>query len=50
MSRAVGWRKLVPLLAVGLLAAGVGMEWFARDRAEVENEERHGRRKLARPA
>src|SRR5262249_1131934 len=47
VSRTVGWRKLVPLLAVGLLAAGVGMEWFARDRAEVENDERHGRRKLA---
>src|SRR5215813_177410 len=50
VSRAVGWRKLVPLLAVGVLAAGVGMEWFGRDRAEVENEEQHGRRKLARAA
>jgi len=50
VSRAVGWRKLVPLLAVGMLAAGVGMEWFGRDRAEVENEEQHGRRKLARAA
>jgi hypothetical protein len=30
--RAVGWRKLVPLLAVGMLAAGVGMEWFGRER------------------
>jgi hypothetical protein len=39
VSRAVGWRKLVPLLAVGVLAAGVGMEWFGRDRAEVENED-----------
>ena len=50
VSRAVGWRKLVPLLAVGVLAAGVGMEWFGRDRAEVENEDQHGRRKLARAA
>jgi uncharacterized membrane protein YqjE len=50
VSRAVGWRKLVPLLAVGLLAAGVGMEWFARDRPEADNEEQHGRRKLARAA
>jgi hypothetical protein len=49
-SRAVGWRKLIPLLAIGMLAAGVGMEWFARDRPEVENEEQHGRRKLARAA
>jgi hypothetical protein len=47
VSRAVGWRKLVPLLAVGMLAAGVGMEWFARERPEVDNEEQHGSRKLA---
>ena len=50
VSRAVGWRKLVPLLAVGVLAAGVGMEWFARDRPEVDTEEQDGRRKLARAA
>jgi hypothetical protein len=49
-SRAVGWRKLVPLLAVGMLAAGVGMEWFGRERPQVEDEERNGRRKLARAA
>jgi hypothetical protein len=49
-SRAVGWRKLVPLLAVGMLAAGVGMEWFGRKRPQVEDEERNGRRKLARAA
>ena len=49
-SRAVGWRKLVPLLAVGMLAAGVGMEWFGRERPQVGDEERNGRRKLARAA
>src|SRR5258707_11602056 len=49
-SRAVGWRKLVPLLAVGMLAAGVGMEWFGRERPQVEDEERNGRRKPARAA
>src|SRR5258708_3536620 len=49
-SRAVGWRKLVPLLAVGMLAAGVGMEWFGRERPQVEDEGRNGRRKLARAA
>ena len=49
-SRAVGWRKLVPLLAVGMLAAGVGMEWFGRERPQVEDEERNGHRKLARAA
>ena len=48
--RAVGWRKLVPLLAVGMLAAGVGMEWFGRERPAIESEEQNGRRKLARAA
>jgi hypothetical protein len=47
VSRAVGWRKLVPLLAIGMLAAGVGMEWFGRGRSEVENEEQNDRRKFA---
>jgi len=50
VSRAVGWRKLVPLLAVGILAAGAGMEWFGRDRPEAESKEQNGRRKLARAA
>ncbi len=46
-SRTVGWRKLVPLLAVGLVAAGVGMEWFGRDKTDVESDEQD---KLARAA
>jgi hypothetical protein len=50
VSRAVGWRKLVPLLAVGMLAAGVGMEWFGRERLAIKREEQNGRRKLARAA
>ena len=50
MSRAVGWRKLVPLLAVGMLAAGVGMEWFGRERPAIKSEEQNGRRKLAHAA
>ena len=49
-SRAVGWRKLIPLLAVGMLAAGVGMEWFGRERPAIESEEQNGRRRLARAA
>ena len=49
-SRAVGWRKLVPPLAVGMLAAGVGMEWFGRERPAIESEEQNGRRRLARAA
>jgi hypothetical protein len=47
-SRSVGWRKLVPLLAIGFLAAAVGTEWFGRDSAEVESDERD--RELARAA
>ena len=43
-------RKLVPLLAVGMLAAGVGMEWFGRERPAIESEEQNGRRRLARAA
>jgi len=50
VSRAVGWRKLVPLLAVGMLAAGVGMEWFGRERPAIKREEQNGRRRLARAA
>jgi hypothetical protein len=46
-SRTVGWRKLVPLFAVGLLAAGVGMEWFGRDKTDVESDEQD---ELARAA
>jgi hypothetical protein len=49
-SRAVGWRKLVPLLAIGMLAASVGMEWFGRERPAIESEEQNGRRRLARAA
>jgi hypothetical protein len=32
IGRAVGWRRLVPLAAVGVLAAGIAKEWFGRDR------------------
>src|SRR5215813_7070264 len=50
VSRAIGWRKLVPLLAVGILAAGAGMEWFGRERPATKSEEQNDRRKLARAA
>src|SRR5262249_8564963 len=39
VSRAVGWRKLVPLLAVGMLAAGVGMGWVGRESPATKSEE-----------
>jgi hypothetical protein len=32
IGRAIGWRRLVPLAAVGVLAAGIAKEWFGRDR------------------
>jgi hypothetical protein len=47
-SRAVGWRNLIPLLAVGILVAGVGMEWFGRDNREAESDRQD--RELARAA
>ena len=30
IGRAIGWRRLVPLAAVGVLAAGLAKEWFGR--------------------
>jgi hypothetical protein len=48
VSRTIGWRKLVPLLALGILAAGVGMEWFGRDKTEAESDKQE--RELARAA
>jgi hypothetical protein len=30
IGRAIGWRRLVPLAAVGVLAAGIAKEWFGR--------------------
>src|SRR5262249_30156553 len=38
--RAVGWRRLVPLIAVGLLAAGLAREWahFAKRGGDAEAE------------
>jgi ABC-type nickel/cobalt efflux system permease component RcnA len=38
VGRAIGWKKLVPLLAVGVLAAGLGKEWFGRARAADHND------------
>lgn len=30
IGRAIGWRRLVPLAAVGVLAVGLAKEWFGR--------------------
>jgi type VI protein secretion system component VasK len=34
IGRAIGWRRLVPLAAVGILAAGLAKEWFSHGRLE----------------
>jgi hypothetical protein len=34
MGRAIGWRRLVPLIAVGVLAAHLAKEWFGNDDAD----------------
>jgi hypothetical protein len=36
IGRAIGWRRLVPLAAVGVLAAGITKEWLGRDRPAGE--------------
>ena len=34
--RAIGWRRIVPLVAVGILAAGLAKEWGGRDQPADE--------------
>jgi hypothetical protein len=46
--RAVGWHRFVPLLALGILAATVGMEWSSR--SKPASNEQNGRRQFARAA
>jgi anti-sigma-K factor RskA len=36
IGRAIGWRRLVPLAAVGVLAAGLAKEWIGRNRPTGE--------------
>jgi hypothetical protein len=36
IGRAIGWRRLVPLAAVGVLAAGLAKEWLGRNRPAGE--------------
>lgn len=36
IGRAIGWRRLVPLAAVGVLAAGMTKEWLGRNRPAGE--------------
>jgi hypothetical protein len=55
VGRTVGWSKVATLLAVGVLAAGVGALWFGRKSVDDgderdEADERHGRGGFARAA
>ena len=48
--RAVGWRRFVPLLALGILAATVGMEWSHRSKPQSGSDEQDEDRPFARAA
>ena len=53
VSRAFGWRKVIPVIAVGVLAAGIGMQWIGRDKVDAETDEEERAREeeeLARAA
>jgi hypothetical protein len=36
LMRSIGWRRIVPLIAVGVLAAGLAKEWGGRDQPAEE--------------
>ena len=36
IGRAIGWRRLLPLAAAGVLVAGLAKEWFGRERPADE--------------
>jgi|ERR1700704_78191 hypothetical protein len=38
IGQTIGWRKLISLAAVGLLAAGLAREWAGRDRSQAADE------------
>jgi hypothetical protein len=42
IGRTLGWRRLATLAAVGVLAAGLGKEWFAASGKGSENREPDG--------
>jgi len=50
VGRSLGWRKVAPVLAVALLAVGVGMQLIGRHRSDAEKDEPERRRGLARAA
>lgn len=38
IGRTIGWKRIVPLAAVGVLAAGFAKEWFGRDKPAKEEQ------------
>ena len=38
IGQTIGWRKLISLAAVGLLAAGLAREWVGRDRSQADDD------------
>ncbi len=38
IGRSIGWKRIVPLAAVALLAAGFAKEWFNRDQRAADEE------------
>jgi hypothetical protein len=50
VSRTLGARKLVPLVAIAVLAIGVGMQLAGRDKPQVASAGENGRRPLPRAA
>ena len=51
VSRALGWRKVLPVIVLGVLAASIGMQWFGRGKPDAGSDEEKGREEeLARAA
>jgi Na+-translocating ferredoxin:NAD+ oxidoreductase RnfE subunit len=38
IGQTIGWRKLISLAAVGLLAAGLAREWVGRERSQADDD------------
>jgi len=50
VGRSLGWRRAAPLLAVALLAVGVGVQLISRGRSKADADEPEQRRGFARAA